>query len=312
MTTIVTLTLNPAIDQTTEVARILPETKLRCSNLHRQPGGGGINVAKAIHILGGKAMALWTSGGQTGPLLESLLDELQIPHHPIPIKDPTRMNLHVFDGASKAQYRFDLPGAAMTPEEAEHCLETVQSLDPAPDYFVISGGLAPELPPDFYTRVLRILPASCRTILDTHGAALKSALNTDAFLIKPNLSEFREVTGRPLADEAEIEAAAHDIIKNGSARHIVISLGAAGAVWVDAEQAEWLRAPTAPMRSKVGAGDSMVAGITLRLAAGDSVREAVRYGIAAGTAAVMTPGTGLCRCSDVENLYKQMNASADS
>jgi 6-phosphofructokinase 2 len=145
-----------------------------------------------------------------------------------------------------------------------------------------------------------------KTIIDASGEALEEALKEGVYLIKPNVREFRELVGEDIKEESQIKAAAQKMVKSGRCEVLVISLGAAGALMVSEEISEHILPPTVPIVSKVGAGDSMVAGIVLSLARGKPLRESVLFGAAAGTSAVMTPGTELCRREDAERLFKSM------
>ena len=306
MPSIVTLTLNPAVDTSCSVDRVVAEHKLRCSPPEFDPGGGGINVVRAIREFGGRATALWTSGGPTGQLLHELLDAAGLEHRPIPIQGMTRDNLTVFEEVSTQQYRFGMPGPEFTEEDARRCFDAIRELDPFPDYLVLSGSLPPGCRPGFYAELAGQAPSSCRVVVDTSGRALKETIEAGVYLIKPNLRELGELFGRELESDADIRAAARQLVESGRVQVVVTSIGSAGALVTTADHTEHIRSPTVPIRSKVGAGDSTVAGIVYRLAAADSVANAVRYGVAAGAAAVMTAGTKLCRREDVERLYQEM------
>ena len=308
MKQILTLTLNPTIDLSSSVENVFPEHKLRCGPVRNEPGGGGINVARAIRHLGGQCRALHFCGGPTGDVLRALLDLERIEHAPMAIKGWTRQSVTIVETATGQQYRFVMPGPTFAEEEWRGALAHVAELQATPDLIVASGSLPPGVPDDFYGQLARIVRAQGgRLILDTSGRALAAALETGVFLVKPSLRELRTVAGGDLADEAEQEAAAKRIVASGGAEVVVVSLGAAGVLFVTQAGCERLRSPTVPVRSKVGAGDSMVAGITLGLARDYSLRDAVRFGIAAGAAAVMTRGTELCRGEDAERLFKKIN-----
>jgi len=180
-------------------------------------------------------------------------------------------------------------------------------LIPQHRYLVLSGSLPPGVPSDFYARVGCIANASgARTILDTSGEALRLGVHDGLYLLKCNLRELGELAGHALTDEAQQEAAAAQLLASGYSEVVVVSLGAAGALVVSKDGWERLRVPTVPVESKVGAGDSMVAGIVLRLSQGRPLREAILFGLAAGAAAVMRPGTQLCRREDTERLFERL------
>jgi 6-phosphofructokinase 2 len=310
MPQIVTLTVNPAVDKISSVPQVVAERKLRCDPPRYDPGGGGLNVARAIQILGGQATAYWTCGGPMGQLLAERLDADGVPHRPIPVEAMTRENLIVLEQSTGQQYRFGMPGARLTSDEVELCLRTLRELDPAPDFLVLSGSLPPGVPDDFYARAARESPADCRVILDTSGPPLRQGIEGGVYLIKPNVRELSELAGRELLEDAEICELARGLIASGKVQVVVTSLGSAGVVITTQQHCENIRAPTVKVRSKVGAGDSTVAGIVLGLAQETDVLDAVRLGVAAGSAAVMTEGTELCRRDDAWRLYEAMSRSA--
>jgi 6-phosphofructokinase 2 len=307
MKTIVAITLNPAIDKSASVDHVVAEHKLRCRTPRFEPGGGGVNVCRAIKKLGGESRLLYPSGGLTGKRLQALLDEEGLDHRPFPIDGMIRESLIILEESTGRQYRFGMPGPKLQKKEWEQFLQELSAMEPPPDYVVASGSLPPGAPPDFYARVARIGKAKgTKTIVDVSGKALKEAIEEGVYLIKPNVREFRDLVGEAVKEESQIKAEAQKMIKNGQCKVLVISLGAAGALAVSKDFAEHILPPTVPIISKVGAGDSMVAGITLSLARGKPLKESVLFGVAAGTAAVMTPGTELCRREDAERLYESM------
>jgi len=306
MSEIVTVTVNAALDVSMSVGQVTPDRKLRCSQPRYDPGGGGVNVCRAVRELGGECLALWNCGGPMGELLRRLLDEEGADHIPVEIEGFTRQSVMVHEDSSNRQYRFVAPGPELSDGEVERLLAKLGEVDPPPRYVVVSGSLPPGAGEDFYARLARSAPEGARVLVDTGGEALKAALEAGVHLIKPNVRELSRLTGRDARDDEEIVRSAREIVASGGAEVVVVSLGAGGAELVTADAAEHVRAPTAPVRSKVGAGDSMVAGLVSALARGESVRDAVRFAVAAGAAAVMTPGTGLCRRGDTERLYASM------
>ena len=307
MKTIVTMTLNPAIDKSSSVAHVVAEQKLYCTPPRFEPGGGGVNVSRAIKKLGGESILFYPAGGLTGKRLQELLDEEALNHRPFPIEGMNRESLVILEGSSGRQYRFGMPGPKLRKKEWQQFLQELSVMEPPPDYVVASGSLPPGVPPDFYARVARIgKEKGTKTMVDVSGKALKEALEEGVYLIKPNVREFRELVGEEIKEESQIKTEAQKIVEKGWCEMLVISLGAAGALAVSKDFAEHILPPTVPIVSKVGAGDSMVAGITLSLARGKPLKESVLFGVAAGTAAVMTPGTELCRREDAERLYEGM------
>jgi 6-phosphofructokinase 2 len=307
MKRIITVTLNPAIDKSSSVDHVVAERKLYCKPPRFEPGGGGVNVSRAVKKLGGKSLLLYPAGGLTGKRLQELLDEEGLDHRPFPIVGMIRESLVILEESTGRQFRFGMPGPKLKKNEWKSFLQKLAVIDPSPDYVVASGSLSPGAPPDFYAQVARIgKKKGTKTIVDVSGKALKEALEEGVFLIKPNVREFRELVGKDIKEESQIKAEAQKMVKSGRCEVLVISLGAAGALAVSEEFAEHILSPTVPIVSKVGAGDSMVAGIVLSLARGNPLRESVFFGVAAGSAAVMTPGTELCRREDTERLYESI------
>jgi 6-phosphofructokinase 2 len=311
MSTIVTLTINPTIDTNATVDHVIPERKLRCQPPRHEPGGGGINVSRAIRKLGGDSVAVYPVGGPTGHLLQHLLEQEGLTLRAVPIGDWTRENFVILEEATGQQFHFVMPGPTLQEAEWQQCLNLLSTFSPVPAYIVASGSLPPGVPTDFYARVARIgRKCGARVIVDTSGDAFRAAVYEGVYLLKPNQYELSDLANCDLTDEAQQEAAAVELVHRGHGEAVVLSLGAAGVLLVTAAGCERLRAPTVPVVSKIGAGDSTVAGIVLSLARGMALRDAVLFGIATGAAAVMTPGTELCRREDVERLYTRLRAAA--
>ncbi len=309
MQTIVTLTMNPALDVDTDIHSVAPEIKLRCAAPRFHPGGGGINVSRAIRFLGGESSAVYTAGGHNGMMLSQLLDAEGIEHYPVAIAGITRENLLVYEDSTSLQYRFTMPGPELAADEWIACLEALFNLNPA--YIVASGSLPRGVPQEFYGEITRYAREyGIRVIVDTAGDALNHMAGNGVYLLKPNLRELEMFAGEKIRGEAHVREAGQRLIAEGLAEVLVVSMGAAGAVMVTSADALHIHAPLAPIASKVGAGDSMVAGIVMGLAQGWELAEAVRLGVAAGSAAVMTTGTRLCRKADAFRLYEAIAATA--
>ena len=307
MRTIITLNMNPAVDKSTVTEHVIAERKLYCGPSNYEPGGGGVNVSRAIKKLGGESLLVYPAGGMSGKMLNELLEQERVEQLPVSIKGITRENLIVLEEATGRQFRFGMQGPKLEREEWEQCLQKLSTADHTPDYLVASGSLPLGVPSDFYARVARIgKEIGAKVIIDASGNALARALQEGVYLIKPNVREFRALAGNDIKEEFQISDAAQRMVKAGQCKVIIISLGAAGALLVSEDSVEHMVPPTVPIISKVGAGDSMVAGIVLSLSRRKKLREAVLYGIAAGSAAVMTPGTELCRKEDTERLYAKM------
>jgi 6-phosphofructokinase 2 len=308
MAFIPTLTLNPSVDKSAHIERVVPEQKLRCKIPSYDPGGGGINVARAIGKLGGKSSAFYTAGQSPGQMLQDLLKDEGIAHHPISIEGPTRESFTVYEESTGQQYRFSVPGPTLSKTEWHKCLDAFFSQNVKAEYIVVSGSIPRGVPKDFYARIAkRAKQNGIKMILDASGEPFLLALREGVFLIKPNLREFRTLAETDVMTDSQCVELAHHLISSGQTKVVVVSLGASGALLVEQSAHRRLRAPAVPIQSKVGAGDSMVAGIGLGLSRGYSMADAARFGVAAGTAAVMTAGTELCSREDTERLYDSID-----
>lgn len=309
MKEIVSLSINPTVDKSSTVEQVVAERKLRCTAPVFEPGGGGVNVSRAIKKLGGESTLIYAAGGLSGGMLRGLLEDEGLAPRLVPIEGMTRESFAVLEESTGRQFRFGMPGPQVRVEEWEGALEEVAAAAPQSGFIVASGSLPPGVQADFYARVARAgKEAGAKVIVDTSGEPLKKALEEGVYLLKPNLREFRELLDRDLSEEAQIEAAAREVVASGGCELLVISLGSAGALFVSRDAVAHMRPPTVKIVSKVGAGDSMVAGVTLSLARGWPSRNAVLFGIASGAAAVMTPGSELCRREDAERLYEKLRA----
>ena len=307
MPSVVTLTLNPAIDVSTSVGHVISERKLRCASPRYEPGGGGINVSRALRRLGDDAPAIYPAGGPAGELLDRLLEAEGVERFPVPVETWTRENLNVREEASSRQYRFCMPGPTLSESDVNRCLVALRGVRPVPSYIVASGSLPPGVAPSFYARLARLVRDwGARLVLDTSGEGLRLAAREGAYLLKPSLREFQDLTGTEAADETRLLCLSRDLVASGGCEVLVLSLGSGGVLWVTDREAERVAAPAVRVESGVGAGDSMVAGIVHRLIHGGSVRDSVRYGVAAAAASVMRPGTELCRTEDVQRLFAGM------
>lgn len=307
MTAIVTVTLNPAVDLSTSVERIVPVYKLRGTSQRRDPGGGGINVARVVTRLGGDVSAIYLAGGAMGVLLRRLLDAEGIASRALPIAGETREDFFVNETSTGQQYRFILPGPLLGEDEWKACLTAVATLQPFPRFLVASGSLPDGVPADFYAQLARIAKRhGALMILDTSGPALAAAVAEGIDLIKPNLREMRELTGGALETQAAWEAAAKTLIETGRAKIVALTMGHLGAALVTSGGI--LRAKPlaiAPL-SAVGAGDSFLGVLVFKLAAGASIADCFRSAVAAGAAALVNPGTDLCRPDDIARLAREV------
>lgn len=304
MVRIYTLTLAPSLDSATITPQIYPEGKLRCSAPVFEPGGGGINVARAIVHLGGSATALFPAGGATGEHLVSLLNDEKVAVETVSARDWTRQNLHVHVESSGEQYRFVMPGATITDDEFRQLEEKVLAIESGA-ILVISGSLPPGVSVEKLQQLIKAARAQgIRLIVDSSGDALAAALEVgDIELVKPNQKELAALVKRDLTAPDDVRKAAEELVQQGKARRVVVSLGPQGALGVDGKEYVQVVPPPMKSQSTVGAGDSMVGAMTLRLAQNAPLLDMVRYGVAAGSAATINQGTRLCSLENTESIY---------
>ncbi len=309
MTKIVTITFSPCIDKSTSVAQLLPEKKLRCLAPKLEPGGGGINVARAIKKIGGESVAVYPAGGYTGKYFNALLAQEKIPAIIIETNNETRENIIVVDESTNQQYRFGMPGAKLSKSEWEACLQAIEEMEEAA-FVVASGSLPPGVPADIYASLAKISKTkNAKLIVDTSGDALKQAAKEGVYLLKPNLGELSSLMGLEKINENEVELIARKAIEKGYCELLVVSMGGSGAMLVAKNEVHRVVPPNVKRKSTVGAGDSMVAGLVLALSKRESLKTVLQYGVACGTAATMNPGTELCRKEDVEMLLATIQKS---
>ena len=310
MTDILTLTMNPALDVLTSIDKVSDTHKMRCGHTLKHPGGGGVNVARVLHRLGANCVALYLAGGVTGERHHKLMSTEKVRCHVMPIAEETRESFSVHETSSGNDFRFVLPGPNVSAAEYEACFNYVAQHMPK-QFLVISGGLPPGVPVDFYARLTRLAKDSgVRVVMDTNGPALVEALKVGVYLFKPSLRELRDLTGQALPDEENQVVAAQQLIQSGQATIVAVSLGADGALVVSATEHWRARSIKVNVQTTIGAGDSFVAGMVWSLERGDTLVKAFQYGMASGAAALLALGTSLSQAADVHYLLPQVVVEA--
>lgn len=305
MKPIVTLTLNPSIDEHLEVEEVVPIHKLRASDGKFYPGGGGINVSRVIGELGGATIAVLTAGWMTGQFLRELVEEHGLLTRVIPVEDRTRVCVMIYERCSGQEFRVIPPGPVLKDAEWEKFLAAGTSYET--DYIVATGSLPRGAPSDFYARVAaRARETGARLILDSSGRPLFEGLKEGVYLVKPNLRELENLLGKKAPTQEQREALCREVIDRGWAEIVALSLGEDGAMLVTGDRALYLTSPPVEVKSTVGAGDSFTAGITLGLAQGYSLDDAFALGLACGTATVASAGTALCNRAGVEAMFEKI------
>ena len=252
-------------------------------------------------------MAVYPAGGCSGGALIGLLEKEGLESRIIDIAGETREDVAIFDESSGEQYRFVLPGPTLKEAEWRQCLAAIGEAHGGPGFACASGSLPPGVPVDFYARFANVCAKTGqKAVLDATGGALKAALTTPLYLVKPNLRELRQLTGAALDSEASRLDACRTLLANSRVEMIALSLGEEGAFLVTRREAFKASCESVTSISAVGAGDSFLGGLIWALASKMEPREALRHAVAAGTAAVLAQGTALCSPQDVHRIVGQV------
>lgn len=302
---ILTITLNPCIDKSTRIDELKPEAKLRCTEVVNEPGGGGINVSKALLRLGAETYALMPAGGHNGNMLRGLLREEKIPFHAVDTSVETRENWIVKEEGKNQQFRFTFPGREIEEKAIIQLIDFIRTFTPS--FVVASGSLPPGLPAHFYGQIVQTTNSiGAKCIVDTSGAALQALKDRKAYLLKPNIGELSKMLNVEYLKKEDVPEAAKQAIGDGYAEMLAVSMGGDGAWLVTAAEQYYCKAPAVERKSTVGAGDSMVAGITYMLEKRRLLEEVIQFGVACGSAATMNEGTQLFKSEDVQRLFEQL------
>ena len=306
---VLTITLNPALDVATATDRVVPDLKLRCDAPVIDPGGGGINVSRAIARMGGRSTALVALGGATGTRLGTLLAEAGLTTLRLDAPGETRQSLSVTDRETGAQFRFVLPGPNWRATDTRAALDAVSAAVPKGGIVVLSGSNPPGVPADFAARLeQRLRGTGARLVVDTSGPALAAVAGAQGgtlAVLRMDDAEAEGLAGRPLPSRADTADFAAELAGAGAAGSVIIARGGDGNIIAGPDGRWHVEAHKVEIVSKVGAGDSFVAGFTLGLARGLSTPDALGLGAAAASATCMTPATELCRPHDVARLYDE-------
>jgi 6-phosphofructokinase 2 len=305
MARILSVVINPAIDIACTADKVEPLHKVRTRDQLHHAGGGGANVARVLAELGNSVDLAYLSGGETGPLYEALLSRHALREHRFAMQGPVRISCTVRESGTGSEYRFVPDGPNVTKAELQPLLDFVASFDG--EYLVASGSLPPGVDPGVYAAMARMAKRNgAAYVLDTSGDALRIALDEGGiFLVKPSKRELEQIAAHEL-DASGVERQALALVASGAARHVAVSLGQEGALLANAEGTHRLPAIKVEAKSAVGAGDSFVGGMVHRLAGGHDIVDAFRFALAAGAAAVLHPGTELCRREDVLRMYEEL------
>lgn len=301
-----TITLNPSIDKYILVDRLAKDDTLRATDLHQDPGGKGINVSRVLKELGAQTKAFGFIGGCPGYMLKSYMMDREIPFDYVEIEGETRINVIISDTSDNSQTRISVPGPHVSMSDVAIFTEKLKKVQPQPSFWVMGGNVPRGLPRDMYRTLIKILQQDgVRCVLDADDEALRLGVEAKPFMIKPNEFELARLANRELSGLEDYAKAAREIAADGIGV-VAVTLGKKGMIVATHEKSFQVTSPDVKPKSKVGAGDSTVAGIVYGLEQGKTLEESARLGVAAGTAAVLTEGTQLCTRDDVYRLLPQI------
>ncbi len=303
---IITVTLNPAIDQNIAADQLVFEDRAYILSSHESAGGRGINASEVIHKFGGKTLAITAAGGADGAEFEALLAEHGFPWEIVPVQSSVRRNLSITDRHGLS-VKLNERGPMLTDAEVAVIEEAIIRRLPKAKWLMLCGSLPPGVPANFYSRlVLAAQEHGVHTLLDTDSDPLALSIEAGPTVVTPNQQEAERILGRALLTRSHyIEAA--ERIRDMGAENVVLSLGARGAVGCSADRVFEAIPPRVEAVCPIGAGDALAAALTWALSKGKAFYDALRWGVAAGTASAMLPGITFATLEQTKEVYKRVD-----
>lgn len=304
---IYTITLNPALDKTVEIPSLTVDSVNRITAMRTDPGGKGINVSKVILKLGGTSTASGILGGNTGRAIHNALEEMNVPSAFRFVEGETRTNLKVIDPVNHTNTDLNEPGITVSKEILDELLAELLEKVSGGDIVVLSGSLPKGSPKDTYrTWISACRSAGAKVILDADGELLANGLAASPYLIKPNHHELSELMGEKLETPEMLEKASRDLMEKYAIAKVVVSMGSAGALYVTKDETIYAEGLKVPVKSTVGAGDSVVAALAVSEESGKSLEDTVRLSTACGAANVMCSGTQAAEYDMIKELIPKV------
>jgi len=303
---IATLTLNPTVDVSYTIPKLVTDQKAHATNTRYDPGGNGVNVARGLMSLGVQAHACLITGGEIGKLIMRLLADHAGYLHPVQVDGETRINCTLLQEDPPLQYEVDGVGPIVT-DEAMAEISDVFLRSAENGIGVLTGSIPPGVHRDVYAKLTRRLREhDARAVVDAQSSLLQAALPERPYLIKPNRYELELLCGRKLPRIEDVAREAQ-ILHHEGVEHVCVSLGRDGALFVDDSGTYYARSPKVDVISTVGAGDSMVAGLIYALSLGQESEDVLRLGVACGSATATTPGTRIFTEPEARSLMDQIS-----
>lgn len=289
---VVTVTINPAIDHHISIPSFTAGAVNRVQSSQLDPGGKGVNVASYLSDFGQQATVTGFLGADNDAIFRRFFDEKGIEDRFVRIAGQTRTGVKIVDDVRRQTTDINFPGPTPTSDDIDHLFAALTELAGAREWFVLAGSVPGGISPGIYREMVAML-AGKRVLLDTSGEGLRQAVEARPWLVKPNVSELEELVGEPVDTPAAIVRVARTLIQRHGIASVVVSMGREGAIYVEDQEAVWAVPPAVEVKSTVGAGDAMVAGIVVGKLRGRSLGECARLATAFSTSKIARIGPGL-------------------
>ncbi len=296
---------NPSIDCTMELEQLNVGRMNRISNKILTYSGKALNVAIGVRRLGGDSFATGFMFENDGSLFTQRLDNEGVKYSFVWDKGSVRVNYKIVDNRSMLTEIND-KGELVSYSKQEELISLVKTISKSSSVVVMSGSLPKGVEDDYYQKLLKVVDKKAKTIVDTEGLKLVNALKEGVYMVKPNLTELENIIGSSIRTKSDILKGCNKLIDSG-AQNVLLSLGGEGAVLTDGTTAYFCKSANVAVNSTVGAGDSMVAAVSVMLERGAGKEEMLKCAVAAGTASVTTPGTNLFYRDKYEEIYGKIH-----
>jgi 1-phosphofructokinase len=307
---IATVSFNPAIDQTVSVNDFRPNTVNRAQSMHTNAGGKGVNVASILADYGLPVAVTGFLGEENAAIFEQLFTRKQIDDHFIRLPGQTRIGIKIIDEANQQTTDINLPGLTPTVAAVDRLFKTIDQLAASCDWFVLAGKLPPSISAEIYATIISRLKAHGKQVaLDTSHEALRHGMLAGPALVKPNIDELQQLVGYSLNDQAAVEQAARQLLEHGI-QTVVVSMGERGAIFVDRHSSLIAIPPVVTVKSTVGAGDAMVAGLIAGHVQGLSLADSARLATAFSVGTITLIGAHLPAADTLQNYLHHVSVHA--
>jgi 1-phosphofructokinase family hexose kinase len=302
---IVTLTVNPAIDRIISVDRLAFEDRSYVNSVGELAGGRGINSSRVIHSFGGETHAVLISGGDTGKRMEEHLKDYGFPTTTVPIRNAIRTNLTITDRHGLT-VNVNEAGPELSKSEVTSVEDAVRESLKKAAWLLLCGSLPPGVPSSFYGKLIAMArKKNVKTLLHADRDALREGIEQQPTIVTPNQTEAERLLGRTLLTRGQQLEAATQIRAMG-AESVVLSLGSRGAVGAFADGLLEALPPRVGAISPIGSGDALSAAYTWSCTRKKNHADALRWGVAAGTASARLPGMNFATLAQVEEVYRHV------